>query len=337
MLISEILFHARSNNLAVVAFDNDVSAVRPHLGSSITIESKAKHVLARCNQRHFDDVQHRRSLPKTVVIAGLVKRIGRARGWVAAAAAVAAGRFGAGQASTRRAVTWRGASVLLFTLLAAAIEVSWMVVIVHVTLAPRPESMCSNWIPRPCCTWWRCAHVHKGALDREPGPICEEQRLLVANKVEVLRLKTLLCQCLAGRTQPVRIASSVVEPHRHDDLCLTTGLPDSASWHFRQVRPTHAMLGMRGVQVAPLLWGVCTPWRATSQATRIRYWSIARRPPWVVAKDVVRRITSDTAIDGDGIMRKLANEALLAQVCLAPTTDMVALVAADEATLAVPK
>ena len=80
------------------------------------------------------------------------------------------------------------------------------------------------------------------------------------------------------------------------------------------------MVGVRRVDVLPLLGGHRAPGSTARKATGIRDRGEAWCPPRVMAIDIVLGVALSVAVHGDCVVRKLANEPFLAKIGLAAET-----------------
>ena len=134
------------------------STVRPHLRCCVAIVTEPDHIFSWLNLRHLDHIEHRRPLLHALGVAWLSEwqpSPWHHRRWVGASGAVAAGRLGARFTGARAAVAWGGAAISLLTDLATALEIAWVVVVVHVTLTPDQPTRSSNIDSQICSRWSR--------------------------------------------------------------------------------------------------------------------------------------------------------------------------------------
>lgn len=82
------------------------------------------------------------------------------------------------------------------------------------------------------------------------------------------------------------------------------------------------MVGVGSVIVLAFLWGISSPWSATSQTTSIGNGRVPRGPPGVVPVDIIRRIpeaSAGIAVDSNGEIGELPHKPRITQVGLAAT------------------
>mmetsp|Transcript_88137 Transcript_88137/g.174918 ORF Transcript_88137/g.174918 Transcript_88137/m.174918 type:complete len:301 (+) Transcript_88137:285-1187(+) len=267
-----------------------------------------------------------------MVIAADEPWVGGRESWrrtIVTPAAIAAGRF--------RARLARTVDIVMLPILACI----WRVLrVFRPWKAAWAKPVRRHWKHRPHRTSRIGPLSHKGTFDGHDRAILEHNTLLILDKVELVLLKTFLCQRLICWAETVTVATAMIVLELPRDLCLATNLPHHwrhAVFQWLQLGAVHAVVCILRRSVHTCFADLGQPWRAPREATGVAHWCLPRCSPWVMLVDVLRRAWSGIAVDGAVLWTERANHSRVTQVSLPAPTQMIALFTSEEASLTVPE